>query len=341
MLWKRTVVLLVCLASIFLFLGRQPWRKDMFRWKEKAKITISAEQSPPFEEGEAKEPLPLLNLNDLRSVTYLSVQDYGENETVELRKEAAGWVMQSPIHFPALDLTINRWIRTLEAAKRNGSFPVGPDTDLSEFGLLKPSLRVCLAVDEAGGHKCLLFGLSSPLTKAFYGRLEDEEEIFLLDSAVLQVFRNETVYGLLRKQFFPHVLQMSRAISVRHSGREITVEKREGVWNLTRSEIAPIDDVSIRTLLLALTNLYVREFLGDANWKNPTFQLADEESDFISVSFEDGRREVLHVGAEIAARFSYYGRFSDWSQVFSVSKQKADDLFLLAESLAQANSAGS
>ncbi|MBI4388523.1 MAG: DUF4340 domain-containing protein [Candidatus Omnitrophica bacterium] len=254
-------------------------------------------------------------------------------ERFQFAKEDGRWFMTFPIRFPALETMMNELTQFLETSTRVRSFPLSEAGDLNEFGLKDPELRICLNAKSISGSYCFILGSASLMEDTCYALAEGENEIFLIDIGLRNALQGKTKYALLQKQIFPFVHDRAISISFRNENQTIELQKLANEWRRQGAQTVSVSSEKVNAFLTALNQLYIREFVEGADWKNKAFGLDESQGSVLSIQFLGGKSETLVIGKQASALSGYYAKLQGWPNVFFLSKEKLDGILSLLRSL--------
>ncbi|MBI1978321.1 MAG: DUF4340 domain-containing protein [Candidatus Omnitrophica bacterium] len=265
----------------------------------------------------------VLPLSSGESILRIVLKDQAKASEIEIAKKEKGWDITKPVDYPAESLVIDGLVTLLKLAPRLRQFSL-EHSQMEEFGFTKPRLTVCVRTNQRSQDQCLLIGQDAALVKGAYAKWDNESKYFLVHEHFLMAF-DKTLYSLRKKQLFSLLGQEIQSIHFMSKKREYVIEKKGKEWLLQKPAKATIGSDAIDALLVALSNLFVKEFLDDENAKDPRFGF-DPPRRQIKVQFQDGSKQALIQGREAAGRDAYYALGEDEKTVLLISRGKLDQL---------------
>lgn len=257
--------------------------------------------APPL--GELS-PVEILMLAPGDRVTRLEVENMKTKEKVILRREEAGWFLESPVNYPAEDLLVRGMVAAVTHAHRLRRFPFHR-TLPKELGLNPPQIRIAIETQKEPRRQVLLLGAGSPIGGMGYARWEREKEYFLTPPEFKAVFER-TAYSLRRKKLFRVPWDEVTRMEYRTPKKLYRLEKNGRVWRGFLGEEAkeiPLEKVD--HLIYAFQSLYVKDFLDGKDPANHELGLVKGRSDF-RLEGKGGLLEKLTVGSQAKGRDALY-----------------------------------
>ena len=182
-------------------------------------------------------------------------------DTVNLKREGAGWQMQAPLRTGADRAAADETVSSVVTAKMDREIAAAPGS-LGEFGLDKPAAEVSLTLKD-GKRLALLLGGKNPTGVWVYAKEKDKPAVFVLPEGVLRDstkpvadFRDKTVLALDRKDV--------TALDVAIGGETLSLSQAEGKWTLTRPASYPADADTVSDFLDKVQSAKVKEFVAES-----------------------------------------------------------------------------
>lgn len=187
-------------------------------------------------------------------------------------------------------------------------------SDLSVYGLDKPVI-VTIKMDD-GKQEAIFVGNETPTKDGYYLKMKDTNKIYTIGSYTAEkliVGKND----IRDKKLFTFTIEDTTAFSMDRAGENVFTAKKvsDAEWTITAPIEANINAGEISTMLDAIANSYVSEFvdenaadLGKYGLDNPSYALEVEVS---------GTKIKLLLGAEKDSMF--YAKLADSNDVFTIS----------------------
>ncbi len=245
------------------------------------------------------------------------------------RAEGSPWRMVKPAAYPADALAVNGVVTELAELKRAGGDTA--DAKLSDYGLEKPAARASLVWTEADSPKAaktrtLDFGLEVPGTDIASARVEGEEKVLFIPSAVVTSVRKPVDDFRSKEVFGGSSSDVTRLEVLRGRGK-LVLSRKEGAWWLSEPFADLADSTEADRLVNQLTSLRVGEFvhgsddLGALSLNPPLYH--------VTVTGEKGAVTSLDFGATRSDGNSIYALRN--GQVLTVDREIVDELSKEAE----------
>ena len=272
-------------------------------------------------------PKTIFSSMNSKEIEQMSFQNFGTEEKIVLKRIDQKWLVTSPIHFIASELSANALLGIVMSAEPVKSIPLVPSLNLGEFKLEKPDFKICIqAKDEK--EKCLAVGGETPFGDSCYVRFEGEDKVLVTNVALKKVLQDKTTYALAQKQLFPYVLKSSKKIIITQKDFVFEFASDDNGWQVVKPVSKKLSDEKMEKLLMLLTELHVREFLpGDLH--DPKFGLDGKPTFSVQVEYQTGTKLKLVLGSEVSGVFAHYGFYNELPQVFTVAKEKVDELLAI------------
>ncbi|MEE2821508.1 MAG: DUF4340 domain-containing protein [Acidobacteriota bacterium] len=243
-----------------------------------------------------------------------------QKESILLKKEVSGWMIERPIRSPADDGTVNVLLRDLESASRNRVFS---DVDLSaqKYGLDNPRLNLFIEAGQAS--KSMLIGRDDFTGNNMYVQLEGDSNVFLtsrsLSTAVdktLFQWRDKTVLNLERSQV--------RVIELNNDRGRIRFEHQNNEWFVKDPLRERADQNRVTGLLSAIEFAEAQEFVDDSPVQLEPYGLMPARTT-LRIQFNDSKNWVI---LELGQKLGEYvlARNSVWPFIFTVKEELSDRL---------------
>jgi hypothetical protein len=159
MSFRLTLVLLVILAAL-------------------GAVVFFVDQAPPTPTPAAGSTTIISFLSS--DATELSATSKDRSVLV-VKEESAGWLLKQPESAPADQVRVEGTVSRL--ASLTSTRTIAAPADLGEFGLVEPEVEVKVTL-KSGKAKTLLLGDQSPDKAAYYVKLPDRSDVYLVASSV-------------------------------------------------------------------------------------------------------------------------------------------------------------
>lgn len=266
-------------------------------------------------------------------INWLQVQNLKKNETLTLIKNEGLWRLKYPINAPADPLLASglETALTLSVKQRR----LQPEKDWSEYGLLRPDIKIGVETRKNNKRRYLYLGAQSPVGDFIYARWEAEEDYFLLRDEVKRAFER-SVYSLRLKRFFTMHFSDLTSIKLEREGRTFEIEKQKENWIWKKPAEISGHPISAQDFILiqgVFEKLYVKEFLDNPTKKREQLGFTGEPSAIECKS--NGRAEILHIGAEVPERDAFYA-YKDGERFYAyIARENVKSIFETIETISK------
>lgn len=201
----------------------------------------------------------------LREVDHLVIERNGYR--AELRREAAGWMLDQPLPAYANQTAVQRLLDRVERAPlraRIGAHELAlRDLTLADFGLLEPRARLVIAGPRIRAE--LMLGHLTATSNEIFSCLLHSGDVLLTDPEILDAVP-ESLFALSDRSLFRGDLRQIAAIGLRRPGLPFLKLAREpGGWAITQPLAARADADAVAALLGALAEARIARFV----WPEP------------------------------------------------------------------------
>jgi Domain of unknown function (DUF4340) len=260
-----------------------------------------------------------VKVDQLRSLTLKK-----EKETIRLEKTSADsdWSIVAPIRAATDRMTLSRLQRTLAELKSERLISERA-TDLSEFGLDKPSLVVSFGGEKEEG--ALALGGQSPMGTGFYATVGNSGKVTLI-SAVQKQELEKTLYDLREKKIFSLEMDKIDKVTIERRQGRWHLYKKEGRWHLEGDGEFKVDqrkvEVFVRPILWADALSFEKEAAEDLK----AYGLLEPAARIILS--DEGKTEEILFGDPVkdTKEVSLYAMVKGRSQIVTVRKRLLDDI---------------
>jgi len=202
-------------------------------------------------------------------------------------------------------------------------------TDLREFGLANPDIRVGVLGSHANSYRYLLIGKQVPFEKHYYAKWEEEASIFLLGRNTRNVFdkelfdvRDKAIFNL---SFYDAVKTLELHLTPYQMKFTLEAEKKRWVIKEPFPELGKKRD--IEKLIKDLQRLYIENFLTPEEAEGGGFGFKDD-SDFIRIQTQKESEFFLKIGNLTDDDKFYYASTPGRAVPILIAKDKLDSLRL-------------
>jgi len=191
-------------------------------------------------------------------------------ETIELQRDVKyRWTITKPIQFPADNQEVRRILRALTIGKIKRTIEDGPST-LEKYGLDPPYLSLTLAAPTTT-HQ-LALGDRGPFAPSLYVQTKADNQVVLTTLDVM-TFAQKTLPDFRLKDllFFDrervHEVHIQQADTTMVMARAAGVHSLSPNWMFTSPMKAPVDKITVGTLLMDLSGLRATGFVDSEEEK--------------------------------------------------------------------------
>ena len=260
-----------------------------------------------------------VKVDQLRSLTLKR-----EKETIRLEKTDADsdWSIVAPIRAATDRMTLSRLQRTLAELKCERLISESA-TDLSEFGLDKPSLVVSFRGEKE--EEALALGGQSPMGPSFYATVGNSGKVCLISASQKQELE-KSLYDLREKRILS--LEMDKI-------DKVTIERRQGRWHLYRKEGRwhlegdgefRVDQKKVEVFVRPILWADALSFEKEATEDIKAYGLHKPAARIVLA--DDAKTEEILFGDPVkdAKQVSLYAMVKGRSQIVTVRKRLLDDI---------------
>lgn len=203
-------------------------------------------------EKEASEQVFSLKSGDVTGFTLAR-----RGERVRLQKVAGKWRIEEPLSADSDSEAVERLIGSLESLKI--SHDLGKQSDLGQFNLKDPAVRLELQAISRTAPPPLSLGGDAPTGGGTYARLGDSDKVLIVTGA--STLQGASLYSLRDKIFLKFDPARLSGCRIIRGKEEVDLARSEGKWHLSAPVKGAADDSAVSDLLFALERLSVTEFL--------------------------------------------------------------------------------
>jgi len=283
----------VVLALIVLGLGGYILFVDIPQTRQFQKQETQERQLIPFDD------------RDITTITWATA-----NETIHLeRDDKWRWTITEPIRFPADNQEVRRILRALIIGKVKRTIEDGPAT-LEKYGLAPPYLTLTLNTPTTTQE--LALGDRGPFAPSLYVQTKADNQVVLTTLDVM-TFAQKTLPNFRLKDLLFFDRERVQEVHIQHADTTMVMARVAGVhslspnWMFTSPLKAPVDKITVGTLLMDLSGLTATGFVD-----------AEEEKKRIL-----GQPSRAHVGVTIleGSRTHYVSlyQFQDAEKAYAIT----------------------
>lgn len=242
----------------------------------------------------------------------------GENKQItRLVKKNNTWEIKDPVKADVDKEAVELWLDTIAdlTMERIVSNSSG---NIAKFGLEKPAFSCKIKTHDKT--LTLQIGDENPTGNLFYGKLEKNDQIFLIAS-YNKADINKTVYQLRDKNIFHFENNDVQGITVTSPKGNYSIEKKGKAWQLISPKKVPADTDQIFALLQKLKTSEIKKFIAEkANDLNP-YGLQDPDSKITLLIGKDNAPHTLVLGKENKKENAIYAKNASKDKVFLLDKE--------------------
>ncbi|UCD83850.1 MAG: DUF4340 domain-containing protein [Deltaproteobacteria bacterium] len=257
----------------------------------------------------------VINASDLREKRVV-IFDMGRLQKMELSypdrnillaKQQRDWQILEPVKARADDFEVSQLIYAITAMKIERF--IDEPSDLGQYGLTHPGVRVTLEVEEEEAKPVILLGKQEKDSELAYAKREGKHPVYLVKSYIVNDLTRET-NQLRDKKLFKFDKTDVTKIEIKHGKDTITLNRDpQREWRIAEAGNVKAIKGEIDELLSALEELEVTSFVDDNpqdleayGLDRPIFQesfwLGNDNKETILVGKEDKSKKEQFVKKE-------------------------------------------
>ncbi|MCX7944009.1 MAG: DUF4340 domain-containing protein [Deltaproteobacteria bacterium] len=230
------------------------------------------------QEEATKKEEELKVLKDVKKEEIVQIKiTHKDNKTIELVKENDKFVIKSPIQTETDKNVVDTILNTLETLKSTTKFK--DNERLSSYGLTTPSLILEYRLSNGNSRK-LLCGLRNDFDGKYYMKLEDSDEIFMVEGYIKGNL-DKDLYNLRDKSIFKVETNEIKKIEYKLGELVYIFEQKDKNWEMLSPERVRADDDEINRLKNSIKNLSAKAFHEDN--KNLSEFGLDNATDYLKI----------------------------------------------------------
>jgi hypothetical protein len=213
------------------------------------------------------------------------------NETLELeRDQKFRWTITHPMRVPADNKEVRRILRALTIGKIKRVIEDGPK-ELEKYGLQPPYLTLTLKTPNTT--KILALGDRGPFAPSLYVQTKEDNQVVLTTLDVM-TFAQKTLSDFRLKDLLFFDREHVQEIHIQHQDSMMVMARVAGVhslspnWMFTSPMKAPVDKITVGTLLMDLSGLSATGFVDGEKEKQRI--LGQPSRTHVGVTLLEGRR---------------------------------------------------
>lgn len=257
----------------------------------------------------AEAATPPLATFDSAAVQQISIQD-GANPPVVVTKQGGNWRLVQPYSYPADNGAVSTLLSTLSGA--HASEQLGPQKDLSIFGLDKPST---VQLQLAQGKKVQFdFGSDVPAGGGVYVRTAASPGVVTVP-AYIKTDAVKSAFDLQDRTVLHFSSDNLTGLTFREKGRNASFERKDGKWPEAKQS-------DIQNLVDALQEARM-DVLTDVQGKDAAKYGLAKPATVLTLEWKGGEGR-LDIGSKQGA--DYYARSSDGPAIFTLAGYIVTDM---------------
>ncbi len=269
-------------------------------------------QTPPLEmEVEqlqrAPQPTQLLAVDEGDSLVWFQIQNLEKNEMVTFVRERGEWELKYPVNYDADDHVVDALIQKLVSTDIVEYLT--PVKDWEEYGLLRPPLKVGIETKNSNNRRYLYLGDTSPVGNMIFARWDGEEDYFLIDQGVKEIF-SHSLYSIRDKRIFKAPVHEISKVMIRIGSESYKIIRQGDVWlwdNPHALKGAALDFVQLSDLFDQLETLFIKDFIDDPEGDTSVYGFSSL-GNTIKVWTTENESYSLTIGNSFATRSAYYAK---------------------------------
>jgi hypothetical protein len=182
-------------------------------------------------------------------------------ETAALRRDGDDWRLTAPVEGRADDSEVSGITSNLESLEIQAVVDEEP-TDLEQYGLQEPRVRVAFKADGDTTERRLLLGIRTPTGGDLYARSDDATRVFLVP-AYLETSFDKTPFDLRDKTVLRFERDKVDRVEIAHGKERVALAKADGDWRLVTPVQAPADSSAVESLVTRLQSAQMRSIAAE------------------------------------------------------------------------------
>jgi len=274
------------------------------------------------------------SLYDLRDKTILDfstgsiskINVERENTKIDFEKKENNWTVKSgELNSKAENSEVSNLLSSINVGKIK-SFEEETPTDLTQYGLDKPEIKITLKEKDNAKSHALLIGAKKGDT--YYAKTEASKNIFTLKTALVTKFPKDPL-DFLSKKLFDFAKEDAARFEIKSQGETIEAinkGEKDSDWKLEAPIETETDTATINSLLFDLSDAKVVEYVIGQAENLETYGLNSPQKSF-ALSLKEKGKQTLLIGKETLATGTFFAMRSGESSIFTVKKESLDKIF--------------
>ncbi|MBF0292457.1 MAG: DUF4340 domain-containing protein [Nitrospinae bacterium] len=275
-------------------------------------------------EEEKKDRATRLFPFDSKEVLAIVIEKDGA-QPLELERWEEGWRVVAPIKSKGASQNVDKFLGYVTDSRNDAEYVMDANPTqerLTEFGLLKPSLRVTLKTGKDLKPYTLIFGDRAPTMGVAFAMLEGRKEVYRVLAAArgeadkdLYYFRDKTVLALKP--------EMIDQFAVERGGLAFRAKLPDnGKWVIEKPIKAIADHAKAFEYIGAFVNAEVKEFVSDKKENLASYGLEKPAIQALFWQAGDGEPTVrLSIGDRSPEKRGYFCSMSDRDNIFILDEE--------------------
>ena len=261
----------------------------------------------------------LLNFN---TGSIQRIQILREDNPLDFKKTGEDWEISGDIRARGDKGAIMNFLQAIQFSRVREFIDETPDS-LEPYGLNPPKLKLILDIDDES--QTLSLG-SLKEGKGYFGKINDSNNIVLVDTKIFHVLSQKTV-AFLDKTLLEFEENEVLELSLRSENETTRVVRDENdSWNLQSPIKTAADLATVNSLLFDLKEAQINEFIKISMDIPESFGLANPQKSF-SLKLKNSKTWALQLGNQSADGQQIFAQRTGEPTVFSISKEVVDKLF--------------
>ncbi|TMA13707.1 MAG: DUF4340 domain-containing protein [Deltaproteobacteria bacterium] len=268
----------------------------------------------PKGDKEKRQPLFSFKQEDVESITLTY-----PGQEIQLKRDDAGkWRMTHPLQASGDESTVSGILSALSTTevKRVVEEKAGP-TELTNFGLDKPQVRVAIGLKRGGSLPPLLVGAKTPVGNSTYVKRETEPSV-LLTGALLSPTFEKKLFDFRDKRIMELKENDVKQLTLKGSQGAFVLTKKSEEWLIDKPSSYRADQTEVKGMLASLGSMFTRDFLEGAGPEQKKYGLDHPRLQILlDMGEKEGRREV-RFGSKREGKDEVYVALDSGGPVYTV-----------------------
>ena len=259
----------------------------------------------------------------MKAVEKLVLRYPGRSFTCEKKTDAQeeSWEITVPIKAKADKSQIDEMLKKLQDL-RVDEFVSDTPGELSGYGLTQPLIQ---AIVHTGGAESESLLVGRKMGESVYVKTASAASVYLVDAGIINDLSKKPL-DLYHRQVMKFRKNEVVRIELRSKDREaITCIKQERDWRIVEPVRKKAKNYEINGILQKLYELKTRRFVTEKAARLSMYGL-DHPDVEITLTYEDGSKETLHVGKSLPDSDLAYAKTAAKDIIFVIEKDVVDEL---------------